>query len=104
MRVAGIAFLMIFVPESLMVRKYPLDPAAMKQNFREAVQQSWTDRAKNFNFIKILTSRSTASPSTRRNLIALASINTITFGAFMGAMNVMLLYSEVSPSLRTLDC
>lgn len=32
-------------------------------------------------------------------MIALASVNTIMFGAFMGAMNVMLLYSEVGPIL-----
>ena len=94
---------MIFVPESLILQKHTVGPVEVKESFREAGNQFWTDRAKNFNFIKILTSRTDSDPKTRRNLIALASINTIMFGAFMGAMNVMLLYSEVSGTLCMLD-
>ena len=67
----------------------------MKTPVREALRQAWTDKAKNLNFLQIITSRDSAEPKTRRNLIALASINTLMFGAVMGAMNVMLLYSEV---------
>ena len=47
------------------------------------------------NLLQIFAAKNTSRKSVRRNLIALASVNTIMFGAFMGAMNVMLLYSEV---------
>ena len=97
MRVFGIIFLVIFVPESLIVQRHsaPVGLLSMKTPMREALRQTWTDKARNLNFLQILTSRNGTEPRTRRNLIALASINTIMFGAVMGAMNVMLLYSEV---------
>ena len=97
MRVVGILFLVIFVPESLIARaRLPaLDAGEIKEHMREAVRQTWTGKAKNLNFLHILTSKNSASREIRRNLIVLAGINTIMFGAFMGAMNVMLLYSEV---------
>ena len=47
------------------------------------------------NLLQIFAAKNTSKPSVRRNLIALASVNMIMFAAFMGAMNVMLLYSEV---------
>lgn len=98
MRVFGIVFLLVFVPESVVVQgiSSAFNSPKTKFGFREALRQAWTDKAGNFNFLQILTSRSRENSRTRRNLIALASINTIMFGAFMGAMNVMLLYSEVS--------
>ena len=94
---------MVFVPESLtaQAKVSAFDPSQMKDNLSKAVQQTWTERMKNVNFLQILTSNAGMNRKTRRNLIALASINTIMFGAFMGAMNVMLLYSEVKWSAVT---
>lgn len=43
----------------------------------------------------LVPSDSTLGKSFKRNLIALAIINTVMFGSFMGAMNVMMLYSQV---------
>ena len=105
MRVVGIVFLIIFVPESLITGAQPIKPdaAEIKGSLREAVRQTWIEKAKNVNFLQILTSKARANRETRQNLIVLACINTIMFGAFMGAMNVMLLYSEVSlclPSIK----
>ena len=52
------------------------------------------ENLKDANLIQIFAAKNMPK-RVRRNLIALASVNTIMFGAFMGAMNVMLLYSEV---------
>ena len=97
MRVMGILFLTLFVPESL---PGPSEQAAsitssVKQYFDKTRQQSWMENLKGANLLQIFTAKNMSKRRVRRNLIALASVNTIMFGAFMGAMNVMLLYSEV---------
>lgn len=53
------------------------------------------ENLKGANLLQIFAAKSMSKQHVRRNLIALASVNTIMFGAFMGGMNVMLLYSEV---------
>lgn len=53
------------------------------------------ENLKGANPLQIFAAKNVSKKRVRRNLIALASVNTIMFGAFMGAMNVMLLYSEV---------
>ncbi|KAL6720627.1 hypothetical protein ACLMJK_002552 [Lecanora helva] len=96
LRILGITFLLVFVPESLILQRSPSSPNKFKagKTVHKALLHTWAEKARNFNFIRIFTSQDSLTFSVRRNLIALASINTIMFGAFMGAMNVMLLYSE----------
>lgn len=96
MRVFGIFFLLAFVPESLLNLQKRTGSVTMdmQQFFGIGLHQTWTEKAKSANLLRIFSSQSASSRGTRRNLIALAAVNIIMFGAFMGAMNVMMLYSE----------
>lgn len=99
MRVFGILFLAA-VPESLQAVDKDQRPllTQLKQYLRESSQGSWPEKLRRVNPLRLLRVLSPYSAhidrSTQRNLLALASINTILFGAVMGAMNVMMLYSE----------
>ena len=101
MRAAGIVFLLIFVPESLSYERASTQfLASSPKHYSKGVsRKSIIQRVKDANPVHIFSSTSLTQASVRRNMIALASVNTIMFGAFMGAMNVMLLYSEVGPIL-----
>ena len=97
MRLVGVVFLVVFVPESLAYnppRTHPV-AASFKHGLNGVLRQGWVQKIKNANPLAILSSKSGMDAESRRNVIALAAVNTIMFGAFMGAMNVMLLYSEV---------
>ncbi|KAL8736599.1 MAG: hypothetical protein Q9181_002322 [Wetmoreana brouardii] len=96
MRLAGIIFLVILVPESLPYDSARLQPITtnLKHRLCGVSRQRWIQRARNANPLAIFSSKSAMESESRRNVIALAILNTIMFGAFMGAMNVMLLYSE----------
>ncbi|KAF2848071.1 tetracycline-efflux transporter-like protein [Plenodomus tracheiphilus IPT5] len=99
MRAFGILFL-IMVPESLQLNIADRRPLRVQvlDYLREHSRGSWADKLKRVNPIRLLRILSPANAhvdkSTQRNVLALASINTILFGAMMGAMNVMMLYSE----------
>ena len=97
MRVVGILFLILFVPESFPGQSEQASSitSSIKHYFDKTRQQSWTENLKGANLLQIFAAKNMSKQRVRRNLIALASVNTIMFGAFMGAMNVMLLYSEV---------
>ena len=53
------------------------------------------ENLKDANLLQIFAEKNMFKRRVRRNMIALASVNVMMFGAFMGGMNVMLLYSEV---------
>ena len=97
MRVVGILFLTLFVPESFSGQSEQAASIISSVNswFNKTRQQSWMENLKGANLLQIFAAKNMSKQRVRRNLIALASVNTIMFGAFMGAMNVMLLYSEV---------
>lgn len=97
MRLIGIAIL-FFVPESLDSKNGGIQNT--KRVFLTGKSNlSWMDRlnaANPFHTLRTLVpSDSALGKSFKRNLIALAIINTVMFGCFMGAMNVMMLYSQV---------
>ncbi|KAL8819213.1 MAG: hypothetical protein Q9191_007780 [Dirinaria sp. TL-2023a] len=96
MRVAGIMFLLIFVPESLPgdLGSKPSLTKNIDRSSRGVSRQTWMEMAKTANPIHIFSSKSITQPSVRQNIIALASVNTIMFGAFAGAMNIIILYAE----------
>ncbi|KAI4123479.1 MAG: hypothetical protein LQ338_005243 [Usnochroma carphineum] len=96
MRLAGIIFLIVFVPESLPYDHARARPRTdnLKHGLNGVLRQTWIQKARNANPLAIFFSKSGMEAKSRRNLIALATVNTIIFGAFMGAMNVMLLYTE----------
>lgn len=66
---------------------------------REGSDQTWTEKLKRANPLHalriLIPSESKLGKPLQKNLIALAGVNTIMFGGFMGAMNVMMLYSQV---------
>lgn len=97
MRLIGILVL-FFVPESL-ARKSNGIQDSMRVFQTRKLNPSWMDRlnaANPFHTLRTLVpSDSTLGQSFKRNLVALAIINTVMFGSFMGAMNVMMLYSQV---------
>lgn len=97
MRLIGIVIL-FFVPESLAGKSNGIQDTMHVFQTRK-LNQSWMDRlnaANPFHTLRTLVpSDSTLGKSFKRNLIALAIINTVMFGSFMGAMNVMMLYSQV---------
>ena len=110
MRVVGILFLVCFVPESFPSQSEQAASitSSVKHYFDKIRQQSWMENLKGANLLQIFAAKNMSKQRVRRNLIALASVNAIMFGAFMGAMNVMLLYSEVRvlhnlPQLRLSD-
>ncbi|MCJ1380001.1 Hippocampus abundant transcript 1 protein [Xylographa soralifera] len=100
MRVFGIAFLLFLVPESLPCPETRSESAIseLKQLFGAAKSQSWPERIRSANPLHLLRilapSKATAGSNVQRNLITLTGINTIIFGSVMGAMNVLMLYSE----------
>ena len=93
----GILFLTLFVPESFRGRSDQAASIITSVNhwYNKTRQQSWMENLKGANLLQVFAANDMSRHRVRRNLIALASVNTIMFGAFMGAMNVMLLYSEV---------
>ncbi|KAF2488790.1 tetracycline-efflux transporter-like protein [Lophium mytilinum] len=99
MRAFAILFLAL-VPESLNLSKAGTTSSLthLKEYLARPSRGSWTEKAKRVNPLRLLQvlrpTHPLVSKSTSRNLIALASINTIMFGAMMGAMNIMMLYSE----------
>ncbi|KAL9585328.1 MAG: hypothetical protein Q9212_001587 [Teloschistes hypoglaucus] len=95
-RLIGVIFLVSLVPESLpdgRSRAHPIQNS-IKGRINRVLRQSWIQRARDANPLSIFSAKSGMDPKSRRNVIALAAVNTIMFGAFMGAMNVILLYSE----------
>lgn len=97
MRLIGIGIL-FFVPESVAGKGNDIQNT-MKVFQTKKLNQGWMDRlnaANPFHTLRTLVpSDSTLGKSFKRNLITLAIINTVMFGGFMGAMNVMMLYSQV---------
>jgi hypothetical protein len=99
MRTVGILFLAV-VPESLKVDQSGEQPvlAQLRQHLHEISRGSWSEGLKRTNPLRLLRILYAADKhvekSTQRNVLALACINTILFGALMGAMNVTMLYSE----------
>src|SRR5262249_1632418 len=91
-----------FVPESLQVDPTNADDRPLLTQLEAYVKgpsnSTWAQRlsrANPFLLLRILSpSNPQVSKTTSRNLLALSAINTILFGAIMGAMNVMMLYSE----------
>ena len=107
MRVFAIAFLLFLVPESLPRPDSHSESAIseLKQFFGTVKNRSWVEKIESANplhLVQILApAKATAGSNVQRNLITLTSINTIIFGSVMGAMNVLMLYSEVCPFLGT---
>jgi hypothetical protein len=99
MRTVGILFLAV-VPESLKIDQGDGQPVLMQlqQHLHEISRGSWSEgleRTNPLGLLHILWAADTrVDKSTQRNVLALACINTILFGALMGAMNVTMLYSE----------
>jgi MFS family permease len=99
MRFVAILWLGI-VPESL--EEINSDPRPLLTQLRSYLHSSsrgtWSDWFKRINPVKLLRILTPANTritrGTQRNLLALASVNTILFGAVMGGMMVMMLYSE----------
>lgn len=90
--------MLFFVPESLAGKNDGIENT--KRVFQTGKSNlSWMDRlnaANPFHTLRTLVpSDSLLGKSFKKNLIALAIINTVMFGSFMGAMNVMMLYSQV---------
>lgn len=86
---------LFLVPESLAKS----DMRRTKIFVREGSDQSWAAKFKGANPLHalriLIPSESKVGKPSQRNLIALAGVNTIMFGGFMGAMDVMMLYSQV---------
>jgi hypothetical protein len=78
------------------------DPRPLRAQLRSYLHTSsrgtWIDWFKRMNPMKLLRILTPANTKitrrTQRNLLALSSVNTILFGAVMGGMMVMMLYSE----------
>jgi hypothetical protein len=99
MRTVGILFLAL-VPESLELDERGDQPVLerLQQYLREISRGSWSKGLRRTNplgLLRILYAADThINKDTQRNVLTLACINTLLFGALMGAMNVMMLYSE----------
>ncbi|KAF2201233.1 tetracycline-efflux transporter-like protein [Delitschia confertaspora ATCC 74209] len=92
--------LLALVPESLESSNQGSRPliAQLRVYLRSSSRGTWSEKIRRINPLRLLTilspSNAQLSKPAQRNLLALASVNTILFGAVMGAMNVMMLYSE----------
>ncbi|KAI4125422.1 MAG: hypothetical protein LQ338_004255 [Usnochroma carphineum] len=93
MRLAVIIFLILFVPESLPYKHARARPLTnnLKHGLNGVLRQTWIQIA---NPLAMFSSKFGMEAKSWRDVIALATVNTTIFGAFMGAMNVMLLYTE----------
>ncbi|MCJ1467856.1 Hippocampus abundant transcript 1 protein [Pseudocyphellaria aurata] len=93
LRIIGVVFLFL-VPESLAKS----DMRRTQSLVRDDSNQTWASRLKGANPLHalriLIPSKSKVGKPSQRNLIALAGVNTVMFGGFMGAMNVMMLYSQ----------
>ena len=97
-RFLGIIFLICLVPESLgnhLERDEPHETQTMKHH-QPSIFKSMFVKAKHLDIFRIFRASTILDANVRRNLLVLAGINTIMFGAIIGAMDVLLLYSEVS--------
>lgn len=101
MRVVAIIFLLVLVPESLPNRQKQLRSpiSEIKSIFGTPSHLTLTQRLRAANPLRLLQifvpdNSSGSSRRTQRNLLVLAVVNTLMFGAVMGAMNVTMLYSE----------
>jgi hypothetical protein len=91
-----ILLLIFVIPESVPKTRQMTAREKHREDVESRPSASWTRRLRNFNLfepLKILYGPG-ASPAVRRNLIMLASTDTIVFGVGMGAAVVILLYSN----------
>ena len=103
-----LVFLVAFVPESL--------PKARQVTAREKYRMemeasgsssSWAQRLRSYNLfdpLKILWPTGPgSSPAVRRNLVLLASVDTIIFGVAMGTMSIIIIYSNYMFDWKTYE-
>ena len=98
MRAFGVVFLAL-VPESLELDTSRGSRLAQpKQYLQQSSKGMCVQNFRRVNPLALLRILSPSNPevdnATQRNVIILASVNTLLFGAVMGGMNIMMLYSE----------
>jgi len=101
-------FLAFVIPESLSKRRQ----LAAREKYRKEVEAlgpaaDWINQIRSFNILaplRILYPKGPgSSPAVRRNLILLAAVDTIMFGVAMGAMSVLIIYTNYEFGWETFE-
>jgi MFS family permease len=91
-------FLIFVIPESLPKARQVAAQEKYKMELEAYPRGSWMQRLYSYNLfepLKILYPTGPgSSPALRRNLLLLASVDTIIFGVAMGAMSIIIIYSN----------
>lgn len=93
------SFLAFIIPESLSKTRQLAAREKYKREHEEmAPSHDWINRVRSFNLLEPLKilypTGEGSSAAVRRNLIVLASVDTIVFGVAMGSMTVVVIYSN----------
>lgn len=93
-----ILFLNIFIPESLSLERQRHAREKHQTKMLDPDYSSWRSIATNYNFfepLSILWPRGPGSSGAiRRNMLFLATIDTLCFGVAMGTMNIIIIYAQ----------
>jgi MFS family permease len=102
-----LVFLVLFVPESLPKARQVSAKEKYKREMEAYDGSSWKQRLRTYNLfepLKILYPTGPGSSSAlRRNLLLLASVDTIIFGVAMGAMSIIIIYSNYMFDWKTYE-
>lgn len=106
--VVFISFLAFVIPESLTkTRQLAAREKHRQEREQRAPSADWINRLRKFNILEPLKilypTGEGASSAVRRNLIVLASVDTIVFGVAMGSMTVVVIYSNFQFGWGTLE-
>ena len=102
-----LVFLIAFVPESLPKARQVTAREKHRMEMEAYADASWFSRLRTYNLfepLKILYPKGPgSSPAVRRNLILLASVDTIIFGVAMGTMSIIIIYSNYMFDWKTYE-
>jgi MFS family permease len=102
-----LAFLLLFVPESLPKARMVSAQEKHAREMEAYAGSGWLQRLRSYNLfapLKILYPTGPgSSPAVRRNLMLLASVDTIIFGVAMGAMSIIIIYSNYMFDWKTYE-
>jgi MFS family permease len=102
-----VLFLVLFIPESLPKARQIAAREKYDAEMEVHSGSSWMQRLRSYNLfepLKILYPTGPgSSPAVRRNLILLASVDMIIFGVAMGAMSIIIIYSNYMFAWKTYE-
>jgi nitrate/nitrite transporter NarK len=102
-----IVFLLLFIPESVSKERQQHAREKYRVKMQDPKYATWLTTLKTYNIFEplwILRPRGEgSSPQLRKNLLLLASVDTIMFGVAMGTVQIILIYAEYQFGWNAID-